>query len=134
MDFGATREIPDNLSRGYFDLFSALLNENNKQIIDAARNIGFFKQDIDQLYLDQIIRLFNIAAKPLKFTGEYDFANCTVAEQITQSAGTINRRKDQWHTPPVDALFIHRKIAGLYLIAKKLNAKVNINSLFCQYN
>jgi len=31
-----------------------------------------------------------------------------------------------WHTPPVDALFIHRKLGGLFLLAKRLKAKVDM--------
>ncbi|MGB0988794.1 MAG: AarF/ABC1/UbiB kinase family protein, partial [Pseudoalteromonas spongiae] len=65
--------------------------------------------------------------------GEYNFATCTIATQLRAQSVTINKRKDQWHTPPVDALFIHRKIAGLYLIAKRLNAKVNVKQLFAKY-
>jgi hypothetical protein len=45
----------------------------------------------------------------------------------------INNRQDQWHTPPVDAIFIHRKLAGLYLLAARLNAKVNVSALFEPY-
>lgn len=38
--------------------------------------------------------------------------------------------RDFWHTPPVDALFLHRKIGGLYLLAARLGARVDIRRLF----
>jgi hypothetical protein len=38
-----------------------------------------------------------------------------------------------WHTPPADALFLHRKLGGLYLLAAKLRAKVDVRSLFAPY-
>jgi len=37
--------------------------------------------------------------------------------------------RDFWHTPPIDALFLHRKLAGIYLLAARLNAKVDVQAL-----
>ena len=41
--------------------------------------------------------------------------------------------RDFWHTPPVDALFLHRKIGGLYLLAARLGARVDIRGLFLRH-
>jgi hypothetical protein len=38
--------------------------------------------------------------------------------------------QDYWHTPPADALFLHRKLGGLYLLAAKLRARVDMAGLF----
>ncbi len=38
-----------------------------------------------------------------------------------------------WHTPPVDALFLHRKIGGLYLLAARLKARVDIRAIFLRH-
>ena len=133
LDFGATREISADISSGYLALFKALYLEDKDQIERAARDIGFFKQHIDVEYLDKIIDLFKIASQPIRFNGEYDFSTCDIASILRIESQNINKQKDQWHTPPVDALFIHRKIAGLYLIAKRLNAKVNVQKLLLPY-
>jgi len=37
--------------------------------------------------------------------------------------------RDFWHTPPADALFLHRKLGGLYLLAAKLKARLDVNGL-----
>ena len=42
----------------------------------------------------------------------------------------MSTASEHWHAPPVDALFVHRKLAGQFLIAAKLGAKVNVNSIF----
>ncbi|GAD00661.1 ubiquinone biosynthesis monooxygenase UbiB [Agarivorans albus MKT 106] len=34
---------------------------------------------------------------------------------------------------PIDMLLIHRKIGGMYLLASRLNAKVNLQQLFEPY-
>ena len=42
----------------------------------------------------------------------------------------MSTASEHWHAPPVGALFVHRKLAGLFLIAAKLGAKVNVNRIF----
>jgi hypothetical protein len=41
--------------------------------------------------------------------------------------------REFWHTPPADALFLHRKIGGLYLLAARLKARVDIRALFLRH-
>ena len=130
LDFGATRRIGEQISQGYLGLFTALMEQSRDEVIQAAEQIGFFKQDIDADYLSQILGLFDIATMPLRTNEVYDFGKCELANTLKVRAMSMNKRKDQWHTPPVDALFIHRKIAGLYLLAKKLDAQVNVHQLF----
>jgi hypothetical protein len=46
----------------------------------------------------------------------------------------MRHERDAWHTPPVDALFLHRKVAGLYLLAARLQARVDVARLFARYH
>ncbi|MEZ5447896.1 MAG: hypothetical protein R3E89_02330 [Thiolinea sp.] len=39
---------------------------------------------------------------------------------------------EYWHTPPADALFLHRKLGGLYLLAARLRARVDVRRLFLE--
>ncbi|PKH07111.1 AarF/ABC1/UbiB kinase family protein [Moritella sp. Urea-trap-13] len=133
LDFGATRDIPPGISQGYLALIHAASLGDRPAMQTAAEDIGFFAQDIDQDYLQQVLSTFIIATEPLQCQGEYDFASTDLAYRIKQAGMAINNRQDQWHTPPVDAIFIHRKLAGLYLLAAKLNAKVNVSALFKPY-
>tara|TARA_B100001079_G_C16320533_1_gene474440 strand:+ start:342 stop:488 length:147 start_codon:yes stop_codon:yes gene_type:complete len=38
----------------------------------------------------------------------------------------LSFEQDFWHVPPIDAVFIHRKLVGLYLLAKRLNTQVDL--------
>ena len=46
---------------------------------------------------------------------------------------TLALDRDFWHTPPIDALFLHRKLAGIYLLAARLRAQVDIGALAKHY-
>lgn len=56
-----------------------------------------------------------------------------LARRLRDAGTALSLKQDYWHTPPVDALFLHRKIAGLYLLAAKLNAGVNVRGLLQPY-
>ena len=133
LDFGATRIIPDSISNGYQSLIHAGVKNNKAAMIEAARTIGFFADDIDAAYLEQVLAIFTLACEPLSVEGEYDFAASGLAQRIKDKGMSIQSQQDQWHTPPVDAIFIHRKLAGLYLLAAKLKAQVNVKALFSAY-
>ena len=99
-------------------------------ITRAAADIGFFQDNITPHQQQLIADIFHQACEPLRCDGEYDFAQSQLAKRITDAAKVMSTQQDEWHTPPMDAIFIHRKLAGIYLLATKIKAKVNVRSLF----
>ncbi|WOT06076.1 ABC1 kinase family protein [Shewanella youngdeokensis] len=130
LDFGATREIPSEISAQYKQLMVAATENNRLQMAAAAQKIGFFQEEISTEQKNLVLDIFYLACEPLRFEGEYDFSNDTLATRIMQAGQTISMKHNEWHSPPVDAIFIHRKLAGLYLLASKIGAKVNVKQLF----
>ncbi|WP_435806159.1 ABC1 kinase family protein [Shewanella psychromarinicola] len=132
-DFGATRAISDTLSDGYLELMLGAADEDKTKMTAAAKQIGFFQDQIDPAQQRLIIDIFYQACEPLRFDGDYDFGESNLAKRITQAGKAMSTQQNEWHTPPTDAIFIHRKLAGMYLLAAKLNAKVNVATLFSVY-
>jgi len=133
-DFGATREISSKLSKAYLALFIAGSENDRAGVLNAAREIGYFKDALIDSYKNHVIDLFLMACEPLRTEGEFDFKNSQLATHIKNAGLELSAQSQQWHTPPVDALFIHRKLAGLYLIAAKLNAKIDVTALIKPYS
>lgn len=132
LDFGATRHYSDTISNGYLKLMRGAQNNEFEQIEKAAEQIGFFNEGIFPEQKAAVIELFQQACEPLKFDGNYDFVKSDLAKRIKDKGIALSMEKDYWHTPPADALFFHRKLGGLYLLANKLKAKVNISAIFKQ--
>ncbi|MCG7565164.1 AarF/ABC1/UbiB kinase family protein [Pseudoalteromonas sp. CnMc7-15] len=130
LDFGATRVISEPISRGYWQLIQGAITGERGVMAQAARDIGYFSDDVDKAYEHNVLDIFALACEPLTADGEYDFASSDLAARIKQKGLAMSSREQQWHSPPVDALFIHRKLAGLFLIAAKLQAKVNVSDIF----
>ncbi|MCK8047044.1 AarF/ABC1/UbiB kinase family protein [Shewanella sp. 1CM18E] len=130
LDFGATRKIPQHLSEQYKALMCAAKNNDRTAMADAAQKIGFFRDSIDDAQKSLILDIFYEACEPLRAEKAYDFGTSNLAQRIKAAGMSISSNADKWHTPPADAIFIHRKLAGMYLLASKLEAKINVNAIF----
>lgn len=130
LDFGASRVIPDALSEQYRQLMSANITDNRLAMESAAQGIGFFQDSITATQKSLVLDIFYMACEPLRFDGEYDFSRNTLASRIKEAGMAMSMQSNEWHSPPADAIFIHRKLAGLYLLATRIGAKVNVKQLF----
>ncbi|GIU19721.1 MULTISPECIES: AarF/ABC1/UbiB kinase family protein [unclassified Shewanella] len=130
LDFGATREIPCDLSANYLQLMTAAIDNHRELMEQAAQQIGFFQTDISAQQKSLILDIFHQACEPLRASTPYDFGSSTLAKRIKMAGMEMSTDADKWHTPPVDALFIHRKLAGIYLLLSRLNARVDAKSIF----
>ncbi len=133
LDFGATREFSTAFSDGYRNAFKAVLNNDDRSLNQALEQIGFFSDDIAESQRRSFINLVRLACEPMVEDKAYDFASSGLAARIRDAGTVLSMEQDYWHTPPVDALFLHRKIAGMYLLAARLKASVNIHRLVQPY-
>ncbi len=133
LDFGATRQFSPTIAEGYQQLISAAQDNNLARMTEAARQIGFFQANILPAQQDTVVKLFMQACEPFCHQGAFDFAQSDMLARIKDQGMALSFEQNYWHSPPADALFFHRKLGGLYLLAAKLNARVNIQALFEPY-
>ena len=133
LDFGALREYTPEFAQQYLSAIRAAVEQNDTALEQALQALGFFHRGLDVANRSTILSIFQMAVEPLRVEGEYDFAQSNLAESIRDEGMKISRQPDAWHTPPVDVLFLHRKMAGLYLMARKLKAQVDIRSIYLRY-
>lgn len=133
LDFGATRELPETIVQGYRRLMLAGLEKDRVKMYEAAAEIGYFGEALNQRQTDTVMDLFEMACEPLCYQGSYDFAASTLPKRMHDTGMTLALDRDFWHTPPIDALFLHRKLAGIYLLAARLRAQVDIGALAKHY-
>ena len=129
LDFGATRIFPKAIAAGYRDLMLGALKGNRNDMTEAAARIGYFSHDMLPQQIELVMDLFELACEPLCHVGLYDFGSSTLAKRMHETGMSLAMDRDFWHTPPIDALFLHRKLAGIYLLAARLNAKVDVQAL-----
>lgn len=133
LDFGATREYSERFSGGYRQVFSAVINGDELRLNQALEQIGFFSETIMPSQRQAILELVKTACEPMLIDEAYDFKASGLALRLREAGTVLSMEQDYWHTPPADALFLHRKIGGMYLLAARLGAKVNIRQLVLPY-
>ena len=129
LDFGATRAYPAEIVAAYRRLMAGAIAGDRPAISAAASDIGYFQGTIEAHQLQAVLDLFVLACEPLRHNGDYDFGQSDLASRIRDTGMRLARDRDFWHTPPADALFLHRKLGGLYLLAARLKVRVNVHLL-----
>lgn len=133
LDFGACRDYPQLISDGYRQLLSAAVQQDAVAMEVAMRQIGFFSQDILPEQKAAVLALVQLVCEPVQQNTAYAFGQTDLALRVRQAGTALSMQQNYWHTPPVAALFLHRKLAGLYLLAARLKARVNVRQLLEPY-
>jgi predicted unusual protein kinase regulating ubiquinone biosynthesis (AarF/ABC1/UbiB family) len=134
LDFGATRSYTPEMAEGYRQLMQGGSQHNQEQIRQAMFDIGLVKQELPEKVIQNITELAYIACEPLYGDSPYDFAGSDLSTRLQQQGMQLGLEKEYAHTPSANAIFLHRKLGGLFLLAIKLKAKVDMQSLFAPYN
>jgi predicted unusual protein kinase regulating ubiquinone biosynthesis (AarF/ABC1/UbiB family) len=129
LDFGATRAYPETVVEAYRRLMAGTIRGDRAAMSEAAQTIGYFQDNIHAHQRDAVIDLFATACEPLCHTGAYDFGTSDLAARLRDAGLKLSMERDFWHTPPADALFLHRKLGGLYLLAARLGARIDVGRL-----
>jgi predicted unusual protein kinase regulating ubiquinone biosynthesis (AarF/ABC1/UbiB family) len=133
LDFGATRAFPPAMAPAYRQLMLAGLAGDRAAARQAMINIGFFDEQTLQKHQDAVVTIFELSLEPLIAPGDYDFGNTDVALRLRDAGMAIGEQRDFWHIPPMDTLFLQRKFGGLYMLASRLKARVNVRALMEKY-
>ena len=133
LDFGATRSFTPAFGQAYQKLMCATLTGDRDAMAQAGLAIGYFDGSIQAKHRMAVLDLFEIALEPLKFDGAFDFGTTDMAPRLREAGLALGLDRDFWHIPPIEALFLHRKLGGLFLLAARLKARVNVRQIAMPY-
>ena len=126
LDFGACREIPAAISASYLQLLRSMAKEDMPGVAEAALAIGLMQESHSEEQQASVLAMGRLACEALYCDGAYDFGNSDLLGRLQSAGMALSFEQDFWHVPPIDAVFIHRKLGGLYLLAKRLNTQVDL--------
>jgi len=133
LDFGAARAFDAALTQKFKTLLHAGLSNDRDAIAKAAIDIGYFEADTKPHHKAQLLDMFDMAFTPLRARETFDFATNTTANQLREAGMEFGRARDFWVIPPMDTLYIQRKLAGMYLLATRLKARVDIGAILAPH-
>ncbi len=129
LDFGATRAYPRTMIDQYQQILHYAIDNNAAGIEQPAMELGYFDATTAEHHRRAVVAMFLEVCEPLRTSGTYDFGRSDLAARLRDAGMALGMERDFWHTPPADVVLLHRKIAGLYLIAARLGARVNVSAL-----
>ena len=129
LDFGATRDISIEVSEGYRALLTAGLASDREAVIAALERIGFIKPGLSARHREVILDMAEMGFAILRSSQAFDFKKNDFADRVRARGMAIGSERERWHIPPAETLFLQRKIGGLYLLATRLGARVDVAEL-----
>ncbi|MFT5766673.1 MAG: putative unusual protein kinase regulating ubiquinone biosynthesis (AarF/ABC1/UbiB family) [Halioglobus sp.] len=129
LDFGATRRFKKSFVSNYKKLAAAAVAGDRDKVVKAAEKVGYAMGDPDSEYRKVVLDLFLFALEPLSSDSLYDFAASDIPGKMAQMTESVSDYRDFWQIPPTDAVYFHRKLGGMFMLASRLKARVNVYQL-----
>ena len=129
LDFGATRRFKASFVNNYKKLAAAAVAGDRDKVVEAAERVGYAMGDADSGYRELVLDLFLLALEPLSQNVLYDFSASDMPAKMAALAESVGDYRDFWQAPPTDAVYFHRKLGGMFMLASRLEARVNVYEL-----
>ena len=129
LDFGATRAYSAQRLRALRRLLQACGQGHRLDIEQAAAKVGYLNETDPPYYRSGVVSLLLDASEPIRSEGSYNFGRSDLADRMRDRLLQMRFHEQYWRLPPTDVLFLHRKLAGLYLLLKRLRARVEVSKI-----
>lgn len=129
LDFGATHEIAPFIVQAYRELMIAGLTGNDVALEKIILGIEFVDSKTTERHRKQVIHMIKLVFGTLQDQRYLNFADTKLALDLQDKAMAL--AQDGFSPPPlpIDVLLLQRKLGGMFLLASKLAARVDIMSL-----
>jgi len=129
LDFGAARVVPVATADGYRALLVAGLAGDRDAVREAAVASGFLGEAAVARHRALVDRMIDVIMGELNHEGAFDFGDRAFVGVLREQGVEMARDRATWHIPPIDTLFVQRKISGTALLAARLKARVDVRTL-----
>lgn len=133
LDFGAARVLDDALVTQYGDLFRHGLTDDVDGLIAVSEALGFVSPDVPDPFLDEIIAMIRMVFAALRDTRPFEFADDTLSAQMQRRGEALASAGFVPPPIPIDTLLLQRKFGGMFLLAKRLRARVDVTEIIERY-
>lgn len=129
LDFGAARDIQAETVEGYRGLLLAGLAGDRDAVREAAVAAGFLGEAAVTRHRVLVDRMIDVVLGELNRSGPFDFGDRAFVAVLREQGAAMASDRDTWHVPPIDTLFVQRKISGTALLATRLKARLDAREM-----
>ncbi len=132
LDFGAVRSFSAHFTGHYAELIAATIEKDAERVEERANALGLLRGDESPEARAAFARLCERVAEPLRFAGPYDFATSELAREVRELGIDAYTRRGL-RAPTTELIFLHRKLAGTYLLLAHIGARVDCAEVFEEF-
>ena len=77
--------------------------------------------------------MIDVVMTEMNKPGLFDFGDRAFVSVLRDQGIEIAEDREAWHIPPIDTLFVQRKISGTALLAARLKARVDVRAMVEAY-
>jgi aarF domain-containing kinase len=130
LDFGASREYPDEFITRYVRLLEAASRSDRDAVKQLSEELGYLTGHESRAMLDAHVTSVLTLAEPfLRSAPEvYDFRDQTITERVKAQIPVMIH--ERLAPPPEETYSLHRKLSGAFLLCARLGSRVRCRELF----
>jgi predicted unusual protein kinase regulating ubiquinone biosynthesis (AarF/ABC1/UbiB family) len=133
LDFGATRAVPGPVAESYRALLGAVMAGDRGAVREGAITAGFLGEAAATRHAEPVDRMIGVVIGEIARGDPFDFGDRAFVGTLREEGTVLARDRESWHVPPVEMLFVQRKISGTALLAARLKAKVPVREMVAPY-
>lgn len=133
VDLGAAHPVPPPLARGYAAICRAASEDDRVGLRRAAEALGFLDGGEDDALVEAFTHILAMVSEPFRSEGPYDFGATDLPRRAREASMALAFERGITAAPPPEAVFIQRKLGGIFLLCTRLRARVDLRTLAGPY-
>ncbi|MEL7445818.1 MAG: AarF/ABC1/UbiB kinase family protein [Pseudomonadota bacterium] len=129
LDFGACREVDPDVSNAYRHMLEAGLKGDRDGVREETIRAGFMLPIVVEKHGERVNKMIDIVINEMRQDAPFDFGDRAFVPLLRDEGWEIAQDKDTWAFPPIETLFVQRKVSGTALLGARLKAKANVRRI-----
>ncbi|KAJ4167717.1 hypothetical protein NW754_011533 [Fusarium falciforme] len=130
LDFGASREYPEEFVTQYVQLLAAASRSDKAAVKDLSEKLGYLTGLESRTMVEAHTKSVLTLAEPFLASAPevYDFKDQTITERVKALIPVMLH--ERLAPPPEETYSLHRKLSGAFLLCARLGSKVRCREMF----
>lgn len=129
LDFGAARPVPDETRSAYARMMQAGLNGDPAELKRRICEVGFASEEQMARHGAAFEGVIGVILEHVNKNAIFDFADRSFVTKLRDFGEPVAQDRDTWHLPPMDTLFVQRKVSGTALLAVRMKARLPLQGM-----
>lgn len=143
LDFGATRHFAREFMSGYARIVKGALLDDLEQVRDGSVSIGLMPDNAPDAVVASFMQVCRLIVEPFARTrdlppgavnarGAYKWGDTDLPMRVANTAAR-SALSTYFRVPPREIVFLHRRLAGVFIMLATLRAELNARPLVIEY-